>query len=137
VAAACDVVTTVTNSATPIVRGDWLRNGAHLNLVGAHEPEHREADSDAVARAQVYVDSRRSALREAGDLLVPMAEGRFDETHIRGEIGELLENRAAGRSDPRQVTVYKSLGLVAQDLFATEQAYRRAIELGLGQRIDF
>lgn len=135
-AAACDIVTTVTNASEPVLRGDWLQPGAHMNLVGAHEPEHREADSDALAKAVVYVDSRRGALREAGDLLIPMSEGRFDEGHIRGELGQLLEGRIAGRSEPRQVTLYKSLGLVAQDLFAAERVYRRAAELGAGQRID-
>jgi ornithine cyclodeaminase len=135
-AAACDVVSTVTNAHEPILRGAWLSAGAHVNLVGAHEPGHREADSDAVARAAVYVDSRRAALRAAGDLLIPMAEGRVGDGHIKGEVGELLEGRAAGRSDPRQITLYKSLGLAAQDLFAAERAYRRAVEAGAGQRVD-
>lgn len=135
-AGACDIVSTVTNAHDPVLRGSWLHPGAHLNLVGAHEPDHREADSDAVARAAVYVDYRRAALREAGDLLLPMAEGRFDEAHIRGEIGELLEGRVAGRSGPQQITLYKSLGLVAQDLFAAQRVYRRAVEVGAGQRID-
>jgi ornithine cyclodeaminase len=132
-AAACDIVSTVTNAHDPVLGGAWLRAGAHLNLVGAHEPGHREADSDAVARAAVYVDYRHAALRESGDLLIPMAEGRFDEAHIRGEIGQLLNGRVAGRSDPRQITLYKSLGLVAQDLFAAERVYRRAVEVGAGQ----
>jgi ornithine cyclodeaminase len=136
-AGACDIVTTVTNAPEPVVLGEWLRAGTHLNLVGAHEPDHREADSDVVAQAMVYVDSRRGALREAGDLLIPMAEGRIDEAHIRGELGDLLAGRADGRSDPLQITVYKSLGLVAQDLFAAAQVYRRATELGMGERIDF
>jgi ornithine cyclodeaminase/alanine dehydrogenase-like protein (mu-crystallin family) len=135
-AAACDIVSTVTNAHEPILRGAWLRPGAHVNLVGAHDPEHREADSDAVAGAAVYVDCRRAALREAGDLLIPMAEGRFGEAHIEGQVGELLESRAAGRTDPRRITIYKSLGLAAQDLFAAERVYRGAVETGAGQRIE-
>lgn len=135
-AAACDVVSTLTNAHEPILHGAWLRPGAHLNLVGAHDPGHREADSDAVARAAVWVDYRRAALREAGDLLIPMAEGRFGEAHIQGEVGELLEGGAAGRSDPGQITLYKSLGLAAQDLFAAELAYRRAVETGAGRGVE-
>lgn len=134
-AAACDIVSTVTNAHEPILRGAWLRPGAHVNLVGAHEPGHREADSDAVARAAVYVDCRRAALREAGDLLLPIAEGRCDETHIRGEIGEVLEGRVAGRNRRGQITLYKSLGLAAQDLFATERVYRRAVATGARHRV--
>jgi ornithine cyclodeaminase len=135
-AAACDIVSTVTNAHQPILRGAWLRPGAHVNLVGAHEPDHREADSDAVAAAVVYVDHWRGAMREAGDLLIPLAEGRFGEAHIRGEIGELLEGRTDGRGDPDQITLYKSLGLAAQDLFAADRAYRRALEAGAGRGID-
>jgi ornithine cyclodeaminase/alanine dehydrogenase-like protein (mu-crystallin family) len=65
-----------------------------------------------------------------------MAEGRFDEAHIRGEIGELLEGRGDGRSSPEQVTLYKSLGLVAQDLFAAQRVYRRAVDVGAGQYVE-
>jgi ornithine cyclodeaminase/alanine dehydrogenase-like protein (mu-crystallin family) len=135
-AAACDIVSTVTNAHQPILCGVWLRPGAHVNLVGAHAPEHREADSDAVTRAAVWVDCRRAALLEAGDLLLPMAEGRFDEAHVLGEIGDVLEGEIPGRDQPRQITLYKSLGVAAQDLVAAELVYRRAVEAGVGQRID-
>jgi len=135
-AAACDVVSVTTNAPQPVLRGAWLRPGAHLNLIGAHEAEHREADSDAVAGAAVYVDSRRGALREAGDLLIPITEGRFDETHIRGELGDVLDGRVPGRESAEQVTLYKSLGLVAQDLFAAEFVFGRAAARGAGQRVE-
>ena len=135
-AAACDVVSAVTNASEPVLRGAWLRPGAHLNLVGAHEAEHREADSDVVAGAAVYVDSRRGALREAGDLLIPIAEGRITEAHLRGELGDLLEGRIPGRESAKQVTLYKSLGLIAQDLYAAELVFRRAAAEGAGQPVD-
>jgi ornithine cyclodeaminase len=125
-AAACDIVSVVTNSPEPVLRGAWLRPGTHLNLVGSHEPQHREADSDAVTRAAVYVDSRRGALREAGDLLIPMAEGHFSAPDIVGELGEVLDGTAPGRQDDQQITLYKSLGMVAQDLFAAEYVLRQA-----------
>ncbi|MBT8060840.1 MAG: ornithine cyclodeaminase family protein [Gammaproteobacteria bacterium] len=136
-AAACDVVSLVTNSPTPVLRGDWLREGAHLNLVGAHEPEHREADSEAVAKSRIYVDSRSAALAEAGDLLIPMQEGRIGPDAIVGEIGELLLERVPGRRDDRQVTLYKSLGTFAQDLFAAVSVYDQARARGLGAEIEF
>ena len=136
-AAACDIVSVVTNSAEPVLRGAWLRPGCHVSLVGSHEAEHREADSEAVARAAVYVDSRRGALSEAGDLLIPMAEGRISASHIAGEIGEVLEGAAPGRVDASQVTLYKSLGIVAQDLFAAEFVLRQAQSQGAGSRIGF
>lgn len=135
-AAACDIVSVVTNSPEPVLRGSWLRPGAHLNLVGSHEAEHREADTDAVTRAAVYVDSRQGALREAGDLLIPIAEGRFSPARILGEIGEVLAGTAPGRQDEQQITLYKSLGIIAQDLFAAEHVLRQAQAAGAGIRIE-
>jgi ornithine cyclodeaminase len=136
-AAACDIVSVATNATEPVLRGAWLRPGAHLNLVGSHEPQHREADTLAVAKAAVYVDSRAGALREAGDLLIPLREGRIGETHICGELGEVLEGRAPRRRDAAQVTLYKSLGLVAQDLYAAAYVLEAARATGAGTAVDF
>jgi len=136
-AAACDIVSVVTNAPEPVLQGAWLRPGAHVSLVGSHEPEHREADTEAVTRAAVYVDSRRGALSEAGDLLIPIGEGRFSASDIVGEIGEVLASSAPGRRDGNQVTLYKSLGVVAQDLFAAEYVLRQARLQGAGSRIAF
>jgi ornithine cyclodeaminase len=135
-AAACDIVSVVTNAAQPVLQGAWLSSGAHLNLVGSHEADHREADTEAVTRAVVYVDSRQAALREAGDLLIPIAEGRLSPADILGEIGEVLAGAAPGRRNERQITLYKSLGIIAQDLFAAEYVLRQAQAKGAGARID-
>ena len=126
-AAACDVVTLVTNAPEPVLQGRWLAAGCHLNLVGAHRPDQREADSDAVASAALYVDTRSGALEEAGDILIPIAEGRMGEEAIVGELGQLLEGAVPGRKGVEQRTAYKSLGHVAQDLYAAECIYRRAV----------
>ena len=123
-AAACDIVTTVTNAPEPVLEGRWLRPGSHLNLVGAHRPDHREADTNAVAGAAVFVDSRAAAMREAGDLLIPLGEERIAESAIRGELGEVLAGSIVGRQDAEERTVFKSLGHVAQDLYAAEAVYR-------------
>ncbi|MGD8681678.1 MAG: hypothetical protein PVJ33_15010, partial [Lysobacterales bacterium] len=107
------------------------------NLVGAHEAHHREADTEAVARAAVYVDSRQGALSEAGDLLIPIGEGKFSRDHIIGEIGEVLEGKAPGRRNETQVTLYKSLGVFAQDLFAAVRVLEAARQAGAGESVDF
>lgn len=137
VAAACDIVTAVTNSPQPVLRGEWLRPGAHLNLVGAHEPGDREADSDTVARASLYVDSLDGALKEAGDLLIPISEQRIRPEDITGEIGDVLLRRVAGRTSQEPITLYKSLGIVAQDLFAAEYILGEARNQGKGQLVEF
>jgi ornithine cyclodeaminase/alanine dehydrogenase-like protein (mu-crystallin family) len=117
-ASACDIVCAVTASSAPVVSGEWVRPGAHVNLVGAHDENSREADSALIASARVYVDSLESAMREAGDLLIPIHEGRIHRNHIVGEIGSLLQGRIDGRLRDEEITVYKSLGVVAQDLVA-------------------
>ncbi|MEE4217534.1 MAG: ornithine cyclodeaminase family protein [Xanthomonadales bacterium] len=136
-AARCDIVSTVTNSATPVLQGKWLAPGSHVNLVGAHRADHREIDSKGMVHAALFVDARESALREAGDLLIPVSEGKVGADHIQAEIGDVLNGCANGRSNSRQVTVYKSLGLVAQDLFAAGQVLSAARISGLGQLVDF
>lgn len=125
-AAACDIVTTVTNADTPVLRGRWLAPGCHLNLVGAHQPDHREADTEAVGKASIYVDTLEGAMKEAGDILIPMAEGQLAKSSLRGEIGQVLEGEAKGRQNGSEITLFKSLGHVAQDIYAAERVYRAA-----------
>jgi ornithine cyclodeaminase/alanine dehydrogenase-like protein (mu-crystallin family) len=122
-AAACDIVCVVTGSPEPIILGEWLQPGAHVNLVGAHSPQTREADTALVKRGRVYVDALVSAFSEAGDILIPIEEGAIAPSHVVGEIGALLLGRVEGRATPAQITVYKSLGVVAQDLVAAHAVW--------------
>jgi ornithine cyclodeaminase len=124
-AAACDVVCTVTAAADIVIRGDWLRPGAHVNLVGAHSPTTREADTTLIQRSRVFVDSLASALSEAGDILIPIKEDAIDRSHVIGEIGALLLGEIAGRRSKDEITVYKSLGVVAQDLFTAHAVHAK------------
>lgn len=135
-AAACDIVTTLTGATDPILHGAWIGPGTHINLVGAHRPDHREADTATVAKARLFVDSRAGALSEAGDILLPIAEGAFSEDHIVAEIGEVSLGAATGRIAPGDVTLYKSLGVAAQDLYAAAEVWRRAVDQGLGIRAE-
>ncbi len=136
-AAACDIVSACTGATEPVLRGDWLRPGAHVNLVGAHQPTHREADTQAVVRSTVYVDLMESAMKEAGDLLIPIGEGAFARERIAGELGQLAAGEVPGRTSPQQVTLFKSLGVVAQDLFAGWAALRAAQARGRGVEVPF
>lgn len=132
VAGRCDIVTTVTTSREPVVRGAWIRPGTHLNVVGAHTPTTREVDDATVAKSAIYVDLMQSALSEAGDLLIPMKSGMFHPSSIMGEIGQVLSGEVLGRTDAAQITLYKSLGIVAQDLIAAAHVYQRAVAQDLG-----
>jgi len=137
VAGACDVVTTVTASSEPVLQGAWLRPGAHLNLVGAHSPTTRESDDEVARRSRIYVDLLQSALNEAGDLLLPMQAGIIERSAIVAELGQVLSGAAPGRSDDSQITLYKSLGIVAQDLAAAAYVYQQAVARGVGTVVAF
>jgi ornithine cyclodeaminase len=90
-----------------------------------------------VARARVYVDSRAGALKEAGELLLPMKEGAIGEAHIAGELGELVAGRVPGRREVTDVTIFKSLGMATEDVVAARLVHERAIAAGLGQKFSF
>jgi ornithine cyclodeaminase/alanine dehydrogenase-like protein (mu-crystallin family) len=134
--AGAGVVCTVTSSREPVLEGSWLAPGTHVNAVGASLPSARELDSAAVARSRVFVDRRESAAHEAGDLLIPTAEGAIGADHVLGEIGEVLTGRVAGRRAPEDVTLFKSLGLAVEDLAAAHHVYRRAREVGAGTWVE-
>ncbi|MEK7380924.1 MAG: ornithine cyclodeaminase family protein [Gemmatimonadota bacterium] len=131
-----DLVCLVTSATVPVVQGEWFSPGAHLNAVGAHRPDSRETDSDTVARARVFVDSRAAALAEAGDLMIPIEEGRITAGHIVGELGDLVTGRMPGRQDDAEITLFKSLGLAVEDIAAAHAVWQRAEEVGAGSVID-
>ncbi len=134
---AADVVCTVTASREPVLMGEWLRPGAHVNAVGASIATARELDTETIRRCRVFVDRRESALNEAGDLLIPMREGAFSPEGIVAEIGELLTGTATGRRDDREITLFKSLGIAVEDLASAHHLYERAKQDGAGAWVEF
>jgi alanine dehydrogenase len=108
-----DVVVAATASATPVILNEWVAEGTHVIAVGACRASERELDPALVARARLVVDSREAALKEAGDVVMGIAEGRWTKEHIAAELGEL-----PARRDEREITVFKSLGLAVEDVFA-------------------
>jgi ornithine cyclodeaminase/alanine dehydrogenase-like protein (mu-crystallin family) len=119
-AAESDVICTCTTAQTPLFDGKLLRPGTHLNLVGAFQPHAREVDSLTVERARVVVDIYDAALAEAGDLLLPMREGRITREHIAADLHDLLSGKKLGRSTATQMTLFKSVGCALEDLVAAE-----------------
>lgn len=117
-----DVVVVATTSRTPVLRGDWLSPGAHVNSVGATRPDWRELDDDVLSRARVFVDSREAASRESGDVI---AAGRID-----AEIGEVFLGKAPGRTSADEITLFKSVGVAVEDLAAADLVYRAALAQG-------
>ena len=128
-----DVIALVTASPEPVLSRDWVKDGAHINAVGACRPNQREMDTALVKTARVFVDSRIGALAEAGDIVIPLKEGAIDESHIAGEIGDVCGGRVAGRRDAAEITIFKSLGMAVEDVAAAHLAFERASERGLGR----
>jgi ornithine cyclodeaminase len=113
-----DVICTLTDSPTPVLLGSWVTPGTHVNAVGACRPAERECDSTLVARARLFVDSRDAARVEAGDYLIPLAEGAITEEHLLGELGDLVTDHITERTTPTDITLFKALGLAAEDIEA-------------------
>ena len=130
-----EIVCTVTSARTPVLEGAWLAPGAHVNAVGASLRATRELDGEAVRRARVFVDRAESALAESGDLLMARDEGAWDGTMT--ELAALVTGAAPGRTDEREITLFKSLGLAIEDLAAARALYERAQATGTGTWIDF
>lgn len=132
-----DVVCTITSATDPIIELAWLKPGCHVNAVGSSKPTARELDAATIAAATLFVDSREAALAESGDILGALQEKTISPAHIRAELGEVLLGRHPGRTATSEFTLYKSLGLGAQDLAALELAMERASALGRGINVDW
>ena len=132
-----EVVCTTTSAREPIVEHRWLGPGAHVNAVGSSVPSTRELDTETMSKASLFVDRRESTLNEAGDYLVPAAEGVFGPDHIRAELGEVVAGLHPGRESEDELTVFKSLGIAVEDLAAADLVVRRAREQGVGTEVEF
>lgn len=119
--ASADLVCTCTTSAVSVFRGEDLAAGAHVNAIGASLPDRRELDTETVRRAKVAVETRREALAEAGDLLIPIADGVIDASHIQADLTDLARG-AVLRTDPSDITVFKSVGMAYEDLVVARAA---------------
>lgn len=129
------LVCTVSGAREPIVRGEWLAPGCHVNAVGSALPTARELDGEAVRRARLFVDRRESALNESGDILLAIREGAIGQDHIVAELGDVLVGSAEGRTDPQQVTLFKSLGLAVEDVAAARAVLEAARREGAGTTV--
>ncbi len=132
-----DLIVTATNAKEPIVMREWVATGAHLNVVGSSIPKTREVDSATMAAASLFVDRRESTINESGDYLFPLREGVIGPEHIRAELGEVLSGDKPGRTSAAEITLFKSLGLAVEDVFAAEYLYRKSTKSGVGTWVEF
>lgn len=130
-----DIVVTATTAGTPLFAGHLLRPGQCVLAVGAFSPSTRELDTEAIRRARLFVDTREGAFAEAGDLLIPLAEGAIEKTHLVGDLGDLVAGSVPGRRGEEEITIFKSVGSALEDLAAAVLALEGARAAGLGHEV--
>ncbi|HDR7655091.1 MULTISPECIES: ornithine cyclodeaminase family protein [Bacillus] len=132
-----DIIVTTTNASTPVF-SEKLQKGVHVNAVGSFRPNMQELPSHAIAGAnKVVVESKEAALEETGDLQVPIQEGLFGASNIYAELGQIISGERAGRENDEEITVFKSVGLAVVDIIVAKYLYEKAVERGVGNRIEF
>lgn len=135
--ASADIICTATTSTKPVFADQDLKAGTHISAVGSYTPEMQEVPAETLQRAKIFVDSRAASLEEAGDLIQPIRAGLFDESHICGELGEVVLGRISGRQSDEEITYFKSVGIAVQDAMAAQIALTNARKMKIGQEVDF
>jgi alanine dehydrogenase len=130
-----DIICTLTPSNEPVLFGQDLTPGVHINAVGSCSPVARELDSEAVIKSRLFVDLIESTLAEAGDILIPIAEGKITKDHIVGEVGQICNGEITGRRSANDITMFEALGLAVEDLAASSYIYEKAITTVRGTMI--
>lgn len=120
-----DIISCATLSKTPLIKGEWLKTGVHVDLVGGFTPEMREADDLAVRKARVFVDTRTGGLKEAGDIVDPIKRGIIREADVLADLFDLCRGKVRGRLLPEEITLFKSVGTALEDLAAAELVVER------------
>lgn len=124
-----DVISCATASRAPLIFGEWVQPGTHASFIGNHERDARECDTELVVKSRVYADSRANVLNEAGEILIPISEGRLREADVVGDLSELCAGTVAGRGGDEEITLFKSVGTALADLAAA----RLVAEAGSGR----
>ncbi len=123
-----DIICTTTSSSQPVIMGDWIADGTHINAVGACTPVTRELDTAAMLKSKLFTDCYESLFKEAGDFIIPKNEGAITDEHVKGELGEVLIGSKKGREHPEEITIFKSLGIACEDIFSAWHIYQKVAQ---------
>ena len=132
-----DLIVTATSAHEPVIKREWIADGAHINAIGTHSPQSREIDSATMAASRIFADRRESVLNEAGDYLLAAKEGVVTPESIVAEIGELINKSNEGRTSLNEITLFKSLGLAIEDVVCAEYLFRKAQAENVGSWVEF
>lgn len=133
-----DIVCTVTSTKgdAPFLKGEWLKEGAHVNAVGACSGSAREIETSVVKRARVFYDWEEASMRDAGDLVIPLNKGEIKKEDLAGEVGKVMTGELVGRENDSQVTLFETIGISVEDIAAAQLIYEKAKAQGLGVSVE-
>ena len=134
---AADIVTLITSAKDPIIRGEWIKPGTHINGVGSHAPTMREVDTKTIQISKVVCDLVEACASEAGDFIIPVEAGEYEWSAIHGSLGDVLTHRIEGRVNDHEITLFKSVGLAIQDISVAFHVYQMALKRDVGIDFDF
>lgn len=133
-----DIITSVTTATKPVFDGKLVRKGAHINGMGSYTPQMQEIDSYILSNAdKIFLDTRHGVLNESGDFIIPINQNEFYESEITGELGEVIMGKVPARENDNEITFFKSVGSAVLDLVTAKKIYEKAIDMGIGQIIEF
>ncbi|MCT4508078.1 MAG: ornithine cyclodeaminase family protein [Tepidibacter sp.] len=132
-----DIITLATSSNMPVFNGELVKKGCHINGIGSFTPQMQEMDEYIISNAdKIYVDSVYACLEEAGDIIIPLDKGIIQKDRIDGELGEVINKTIEGRENDEEITIFKSVGIAVQDIVTANRIYQKAIECGIGSKVD-
>ena len=120
-----DIICTATTSKTPLFNFEDIKAGVHINAIGAHQADTRELDTSLIQKSKVYIDQLSSSQIEAGDLIIPINEGKYNWNNVEGELGELIDEKIAGRTSEDEITIFNSIGNAVQDLVIASMVFEK------------
>lgn len=132
-----DILTLATSAKEPIIRGEWVKPGTHINGIGSHAPSMREIDAETVAKSKVVCDLVSACQAEAGDLMIPADNEQWNWKQVHGDLGQVVRGAIAGREGDDEITLFKSVGLAIQDLSTAYQVYEQALKRNVGTEFKF
>ena len=132
-----DIVTLITTAKDPIINGDWLKPGAHINGNGSHAPAMREIDTKSVQKSKVVCDLIEACKPEAGDFIIPVEQGDWKWENAHGSLGDIITGKISARENDDEITLFKSVGLAIQDISTALAVYNKANEQNVGSEFSF
>lgn len=130
-----DIISTATTSTEPII--ERVRPGTHINAIGSNAPNRREIHESILTQSRVIVDKKEQALRESGDLVIPIRKGLYRNEYIAGELCDVVSGKIIGRTSNSDITLFKSVGIALEDIAVSRAVYELAVEKGLGEEFSF